>query len=78
MEHSTAKWTTMETRRDTGVPAKSPAYERVCLFGSPCVNMSPHMQHTSIYCMCTTAIRTSVPGRNYVYDVFVFVLAHWY
>lgn len=43
MEHSTAKWTTMETRRDTGVPAEHPVCVRVCLFVRPSMTMCPRV-----------------------------------
>lgn len=39
VEHSTAKWTTMGTRRDTGVPHKKPVLLRVFLGSCQCVNI---------------------------------------
>lgn len=44
MERSTAKWTTMETRRDTGVLAKNPMGVTVFIASlCPCVNMKAYV-----------------------------------
>ncbi len=60
MEHSTAKWTTMETCRDTGVPTRNPMCVRVCLFVSPCPCVNMFFLCAYSICLCTVAIHVLV------------------
>lgn len=49
MEHSTAKWTTMETRRHTGVPTKC---VRVVFICGP-LSMCPHIYiYVNVHIAC--------------------------
>lgn len=76
VDHSTAKWTTMETRRDTGVPTTNPVCDRASLFvhvGSSYTHVNELVVnkagiHAFLMCVCV----------NYLFLMRVFVLALWY